>query len=917
MPILLERSAELAAIVRALDEAAAGRARTVVLRGEPGIGKSSLLDAATRTASDRGFRVRRAGFTVLSSQAAFGLVWDWFGADALAADDSSFDGPARLVRDLIRGHATAEPMALAYAVHWLVASLAEHEPVLLVVDDLHWADDASRRLLTTLLAKLSTERVAVVVATRPPLDAAVEADLATIAAAPRSVLHEPRPLSLDAIATIGGSADVDPARVLHASGGVPFYVHELIAHGLEASPARVREGLLARLAQLPADAREVVETAAIAADGISPTVLAHAAGVTSERIAGLLPVLDAAGLLVTRGDAVVPTHPIVIEGVLDGLGAVRRAQLHARVAGALRAAGAPPVAIAAHEVETDPAGDVERARSISEAARLALQSGNAQLAARFFARARIEGGIAPEETGRLLLEEGRARVLAGDPAAGLELMRQATRAGEDPRVKADRLLELGDAAYMAGDYATAGEAYAGARVTMAAIPGVSDRERRLVLGKTAANELTFSPEPLGEVLAELQQIEPWPPEEDTDADRALFGVAALAFALSGRDGGAEYALRALGDGRGIRPGIGDDPLTYMLSGALNYLSLFAEGEFWLTAALADARDSGSVQAFGTASYARGALRIAHGRLRAGLADLEAARGASELGWRNYFPAMQYFLAKGYLYTGEVELAGEVARLDPGPQPAGFASVGLAAQLMYLVAAGEPEEAIAFARARLADGPNLLATLGEDWRVPLAEAYAQLGQPDAARRVLRSAAELAPASAPAHSKATRIVAVAGLETDPAAREALYRRALELVDDHYPQAAEAQLGLAELALARGHDEVAQHHARDALRYALAEGAVPLATRAREVLARAAPGESALPSDDRLALLTASELRIAEVAAHGKRNREIARSQFVTVKTVEFHLGNVYRKLGIHSRAELAKILGATADDGILDF
>ena len=67
---------------------------------------------------------------------------------------------------------------------------------------------------------------------------------------------------------------------------------------------------------------------------------------------------------------------------------------------------------------------------------------------------------------------------------------------------------------------------------------------------------------------------------------------------------------------------------------------------------------------------------------------------------------------------------------------------------------------------------------------------------------------------------------------------------------------------------------------------------------------PGEI-LPPDERLALLSPSEFRIAEAAARGERNREIARSQFVTVKTVEFHLGNVYRKLGISSQIQLLSI------------
>jgi DNA-binding CsgD family transcriptional regulator len=87
--------------------------------------------------------------------------------------------------------------------------------------------------------------------------------------------------------------------------------------------------------------------------------------------------------------------------------------------------------------------------------------------------------------------------------------------------------------------------------------------------------------------------------------------------------------------------------------------------------------------------------------------------------------------------------------------------------------------------------------------------------------------------------------------------------------------------------------------------------LALQARSIATRVtAPGEI-LPPDERVGLLSPSEHRIAEAAARGERNREIARAQFVTIKTVEFHLGNIYRKLGIRSRAELAAILDVVPD------
>jgi len=908
---LLERGTELAAIDRALFAVREGTAQTIVVRGEPGIGKSSLLAAAVERATASGFDARRAAFTVVSPQASYGLLWEWFGAEALAAEPSPvFEGPARMLRDVLRGERAAEPVALAYAAQWALSGLDEERPLLLVVDDLQWGDAASVRLLTTVLTRLTSDRVLSVVACRP--DPTLDADpaVAALLAAPGTTLLEPRPLTLAAVGELSSASGIDPARVLEVSGGVPFYVCELITHGLESGPARVREGLRGRLAGLAPDARAVVEAAVVLAEGSAPGIVADAAGVTGARLVELLPQLDAAGLVERRGESIVPTHPIVVEGVLASLGAERLAHLHARVADALRAAGAPLATIAAHDAETTPSGDARRAASLADAARRALEAGTPAIAARLFARARAEGAPAAGAATQWALDEGRARVMAGEAEAGLALIRGAAREEGNPRRRAERFMELGDAAYMTSDYATAGEAYAAARSAISSAPDVSDAERRLVIAKIAANELTFTHEPLGSLLHEIAQIEQQPAHRDTDADRAILGVVSLVFALGGTARADENALRAYAGGAHFPEGGGDDPLTYMLSGALNYLSLYDEGEVWLTAALTDALESGSVQGFGTASYARGALRIAHGRLRAGLADLEAARGAGELGWRNYFPAMQYFLVKGYIRTGKVDAAGEVVELDAGAQPESFAAVGYGARLLHLVAAGRPQEAIDYAEERIVGRPNLLPSLGEDWRLPLAQAHLDLGDTAAARGYLQEALAVTPAYTPGHARASLLIASARLDDEADRAEVLYRRALEFVGSHYHQAAEAHLGLAELELARDRRTAARRHAREAFQYAIAEGARPLALQARSVIARVASGDELLPPDERVGLLSPSEYRIAQAAARGERNREIARSQFVTIKTVEFHLGNVYRTLGIHSRAELAAILGASS-------
>ena len=111
----------------------------------------------------------------------------------------------------------------------------------------------------------------------------------------------------------------------------------------------------------------------------------------------------------------------------------------------------------------------------------------------------------------------------------------------------------------------------------------------------------------------------------------------------------------------------------------------------------------------------------------------------------------------------------------------------------------------------------------------------------------------------------------------------------------------------AVARGDLDRAREQVRLGLDYAMREGARPLSTEAYDLLMLIDPSPSLIDADERLALLSASELRIA-AAASGLNNRQIAQDHFVTMRTVEFHLTNVYRKLSIPGRDELRRIIPA---------
>ena len=168
---LLERDAELGAVEDGLAAAASGRGGVLVIEGPPGIGKTRLLDAARAPAEQRGFRVLVARASSLEREFGFGVVRDLLtpavrdpaGRAALA------QGAARLASPALDLGETAAPVfATCHGIFWLVAELADRRPLLLAVDDAHWADVSSLRALHHLAHRIADLPVLLTVASRPP-----------------------------------------------------------------------------------------------------------------------------------------------------------------------------------------------------------------------------------------------------------------------------------------------------------------------------------------------------------------------------------------------------------------------------------------------------------------------------------------------------------------------------------------------------------------------------------------------------------------------------------------------------------------------------------------------------------------------------------------------------------------------------
>jgi hypothetical protein len=441
---LVERAAELAALERALDRAAAGAGALAVIEGPAGIGKSALLGALREraTAHPAGFRTLRASGGELERDFAYGVVRQLLERPLATAGkrerNALLEGAAALAGPLLgHGEATADPgeadpaFAAIHGLYWLVANLAERAPLLLEVDDAHWADAPSLRFLAYLARRLEGLPVLLAVAARPSEPGAESGLLAEVVAAGPAEFVEPAALSPSGASALLGAQferDVDDrfAAACHeATGGNPYLLSEL-GHAVAAEdvagtdpiesvaavgPRAVSRSVLLRLGRLPAECGALAHSVALLG---SEAELRHAAALAD------LDELQAAAAAGTLTDAhlLAPgrplafVHPIVRTAVYEDMADAERAVGHARAADVLAADGQPPDRVAAHLLMAEPRVYAGAVATLRAAARAAAESGSTDIAARYLGRA-LEERPPDDVRAELLAELGAAEYGAG------------------------------------------------------------------------------------------------------------------------------------------------------------------------------------------------------------------------------------------------------------------------------------------------------------------------------------------------------------------------------------------------------------------------------------------------------------------------------------------------------------------------
>jgi DNA-binding CsgD family transcriptional regulator len=932
---LLERDAELARLSALLAGAQAGRGAVAAIEGPAGIGKTALLDALHGQAAERGVLSLRARGHVLEAGMAFAVMRQLMEPVALSAPPAErrrlLDGQARFgagALGLPGGAAPDSEFAAIHGLYWLLANLAERAPLLLTIDDVQWVDGPSLSWLAYTGPRSAELPVLVVMTARegdPRLRLpAVDAVLGD-RAAHRFALPALGPTSAETLVRRDLGRAASPrfcSACWELTGGNPLYLRELLAAarnegltGGDESIAALRglassavgASVLARLTRLGPDAVEMARAVAVLGSRHEVAVAAELADLDpadAELVADEL----AAALILAPARPLDYFHPLIGEAVYASIAIGARRLAHRRAATILDRAGATD-SVAAHLLMTGPAGDPWVAQRLSDAARHARERGAPEVAAAYLQRALAEP---PGESERpdLLRRLGEAEWYTGRPEAiahleaataqarGVATLAAAAGALANAYVLSDQT-DLG-VGVLRRVIATVGQADPVLALRLegaAALAGIVD-DRTAPAANQAADVLRAR---LGEL--------PDPPV------RLLVAVAEVAMRRAEPGTGAEAMIeRALARMRDPLPLNVCTSIIVTLIGLEVFGTLQRLCENMMIAAR---RRSAVQEMVGIASFSSWAL------LRLGeLADAEAqARWAVERATGIYAVDSLAHLVETLVDRGALDDAeAELARMEP---PTASHSIMAVTYLMArgrLRAAQERHEEALADFTRCGQRCELLgiALAVYPWRSHAAVEHARLGQSGQARRLAVEEVDIARAFgrpralgvALRHAGLVEILAEARAGGGPAGLALLAEAVAVLGTSQAPVELARALTDYGAALRRaGQRAEARMMLERGLDLAHRCGARGITSQARSelVAAGAKPRRDAMTGRD---ALTASELRVARLAAAGRTNREIAQALFITTKTASAHLSRVYRKLDVTRRDQLAHALAGAA-------
>ncbi len=926
---LFERGRELDELAARIERAAAGQGGLIVVEGPAGIGKSRLL-AAARGRAEGSMRVLTARGSELEGEFAFGVVRQLFEAELAAPDRrqallAGAAAPAAAVfGEPDAGTGGGASFASLHGLFWLVLNLAEEGPLLLAVDDLHWCDRPSLLFFAYLARRLESQPVVLLAGLREAAAGTDAALLGELANDPAATSVRPGPLSHAAVAAfveerLGAAPAAAFAAACHdATGGNPLLLSQLVTalrsegvtpdaahvgHVRDIGPRAVSRTVLLRLARLPPGARAVAQAVAVLGDGAGLPAVAGLAGVGEADLADATRRLAQAEILRPERPLAF-VHPLVRDAVYHDLSPGEREVQHTRAAALLRDGGASLEQVAAQLLHTSPRGEAWVAELLWEAGRTAMRAGAVDSAVAYLRRA-LDDLPATAGAAALLLELGAAEALTNGPAAA-EHLALAYDELDDPEARADAAGLLGRALTFTGHPE---EAASMIRRVVRELPDELEDRRR---GLEALECMTVYFGAGDPGLLQRLRAHRRPPEDGPGRAHAR---------RDGRLGGGlqrrhRRRLRATGPrgARGRTPA-GGRPGADRVRGHRHPDRDRPPGGGGVPPAGAGGRAPGRLAGFGRvdpplARVRRAAARrpARRGGAAAGVGDRDAAVGARGRGGdAERLPARGGAARARPPGRGRAACSSRWAPSTPArTRPAG----GSRPRVALLTAAGRARGGRRrgrCARRPLRGGARPRAAL-----VALAEGRGARprgapGRGDRARarrarghaRVRSGILARPHAARPGHAGAATTACPGCARPSTCSRG---RRPGSSTPRPWRRSAPA------LRRARQPSE-AREPLRRALELAGVCGADGLVAHVRSELhaAGSRPRRDALSGVDSL---TPSERRVADLAVAGRSNREIAQELYVTPKTVEVHLSNAYRKLGIRSRRELGRAFGATA-------
>lgn len=860
---LLERDRSLAALGGLLgDLLASSEGRLVLVGGEAGVGKTLLLRHFCRASAERA-RVLWGACAPLRTPRPLGPF-----VDVAEATGGEFE---QLVAAGTRPH----DVAVA-----LLGALRRTGPAVLVLEDLHWADEATLDVLALLAARIASAPALLLASYRDDeLDRTHQLRLLL-----GELVRRPGRMKLDAlspvaVAELARPHGVDPEELYRRTGGNPFFVTEVLAAGGEQVPETARDAVLARTARLSERARGLLDAVAVIPGHLEIWLLEALAGELVERLEECL----ASGILAAESGTVAFRHEIARLAVEEAISPERKLALHQRALTVLSARPDPDVAALAHHAEA--AGDAaDVLRWAPLAAEHATASGSHREAAAQYARALRFAGRRPLDEQAWLLEQlANEHYLTDDFDTAIEAM--------------ERALEC---------YRTLGDV----------------RKQGLSLGLLA--RLLWCPGRTEEATAAVHQamrlLEQLPPGHELAMTYAH--ISSLYMNLEDAERTREWGRRAIA----LAERLGDDEVFIKALndlGTSEFLVGKPEGREKLERSLGLARSAGLDVHVGRAYvhlvWAATRQRLYDVALPYLAAGLEYCRERDLELWSWHLIGDQARIA---LDQGRWEDAADAAALvlrEPRTSISVPVLHGLCVLGLLRVRRGDPGAWDALDEAQQIAKPSG----GLQETAPVAAARAEAAWLEGDRDGVRAATD-----------AAFELAIERRSPWIAGELAWWRRRAGIQEEIPPFAAEpyalqmrgdwrraAELWTvigcpygAALALADADDEAALRRALDQLQDLGARAAAAIvARRLRGRGARGLPRGPRPATRENSAGLTARELDVLALLAQGLRNAEIARRLVVSSKTVDHHVSAILRKLSVRTRGEAS---ATAAGLGLLD-